>query len=686
MYFKKRIPNDAWKVYLSTIGFLVLTMPVLASGIDTIIAGDTEITITLSSDDYDVTIVELAPYESYCPNKAGSVVGRADALDVVKINRFRDDYDRIYSKFLAVDPKTRRPLGSARYITGFSDAVRRIFPLPRPAEKKGLTCIVDLDDAVKLGVKYINENVSIEKILDLQSEYPNNTFLFEGVQIPINMPYIQKLDAKLKRFTDEGIAVFVVFLNQRPAGLTRSPLFHPNTDIENSPTGILAFHVENEESCRYYRAALEFLADRYTRPDKKYGQISSLIVGNELPQHWVWYNMGLADEDAVLDNYHRAVRLAWLATQKHHSDLRIYISMDHHWASRSDPLKEIQGDVLLDKLNGLSKKHGDFSWHIAFHPYPENLFEPRFWWDTKVTNEVTTPKISFKNIEVLAGFVKQQAMRYQGHARDIALTEQGFHTPDGPDGEKIQAAAYAYSYYKVARISEISAYTLHRQVDHREEGGLKLGLWTADPNAVSPERPLKKKYIWDVFKYADTPQWERYFEFAKPILGIESWGDPPTDEGPHLMSAFTVNEEDILYDVVKQFSTAEHVNNLQVQPREVLRAAGWLVPAVFHHPPNDGVGELIFKMHLPACPDGRKIKLVFESFLGAASADGVGFKVVVNDRELFTGVQRLQSPVPHNLDMTAFSGQEITLKFEVRKNENLDNDWYYWINPLIIYE
>lgn len=56
-------------------------------------------------------------------------------------------------------------------------------------------------------------------------------------------------------------------------------------------------------------------------------------------------------------------------------------------------------------------------------------------------------------------------------------------------------------------------------------------------------------FSWDIFKYADTPQWERYFEFAKPIIGIKQWGDNPIDRGPELKSAFTVSKEDIIYNI-----------------------------------------------------------------------------------------------------------------------------------------
>jgi hypothetical protein len=549
-----------------------------------------------------------------------------------------------------------------------------------------LTCIVDLDDVVELGVKYINENINIEEILNLRTEKPKNTFTFEGIEIPVNMPYVRKIDERLKRFTNEGIAVFIVLLNRRPGDTTQNPLFHPRTDIQNSPTGILAFNVENEESCRYYRAALEFLAERYTRSDKKYGLISSFIVGNELQQHWVWYNMGLANEDAVLDNYHRAVRLAWLATQKHHSDLKVYISLEHHWTLMNDPMREIRGDVFLEKMNSLSKKQGDFPWNVAFHPYPEDLFEPRFWLDQSVTNDFSTPKITFKNIEVLPQFMKQPSMQYCGRTRDIALTEQGFHSPDGPDGEKIQAAAYAYSFYKVDHLPQISAYTLHRHVDHRKEGGLKLGLWTNDPNSASPSDPLKRKYIWKVFKYADTPQWKEYFEFAKPIIRIHEWGDTPCRSEPVRKSLFNIGERSIVYNFISEFKSAQQENNLQCEQKNAIRAAGWMVPVIYQHPPERGKGRLSYLVDLSKIDKGTKLRMLFETMLNHKSDDGVRFSISIDGTEIWSAVGMNQTPMSQEIALTKWSGQKVKICFEVDKINNLNYDWSCWINPIITIE
>ena len=51
---------------------------------------------------------------------------------------------------------------------------------------------------------------------------------------------------------------------------------------------------------------------------------------------------------------------------------------------------------------------GDVDWNVAFHPYPENLFEPRTWLDQSATASDDTPRITFKNIELLPRFLAQR--------------------------------------------------------------------------------------------------------------------------------------------------------------------------------------------------------------------------------------------------------------------------------------
>jgi len=668
-------------------------------GIINVSAADATLCITCSVPQSRLELIELPPFQLYDKTKPLSVIWQGDGQSKIVIDRWENKKDRIYSKFLLVDGLTDEPLGHPHYVTDFSVTGRQKIKLPRPKSIKGLSCIVDIDDAVELGVKYVHENVHINELVNFTGN-PEAVYEFDDLVIPLNMQRIKQLDARMKRFTDSGIAVFVVFLNQMPNDPDkRTPLVHPNSDIVNSPTHLGAFNITDEIGLKYYLGILEFLADRYTRPDGKYGLISSLIVGNEVQQHWIWHNMGDMPEDDFIREYETSLRLAWLACSKFNPDIRVYVSMDHHWNKRgfnNNSMREIPGNVLLEKITARSRAEGDYPWNVAFHPYPENLFEPRFWFDMSPTQEFTTPRITFKNMEVLPRFMKQPDMLYRGEIRDIAFTEQGFHTPDGPDGEKIQAAAYAYAYYKIKHMPEVSAFILHRHVDNRGEGGLELGLWNnkplpedkskLTPSQLNDSSPWRKKYIWHVFKDADTDNWENAFEFAKPILNIDKWGQTPPDKNPEIKSIFKLPEESVCYDFIKEFDKSTQTNNLECTPRNVYRAAGWLVPAIFQHPPQQGHGTLSYTVDIPEINDGQKVTLLFETILGNDKGDGVNYFIYVDSKKQWSTLHKSVAPTSHSVDLTSYAGKKVIIEFVVDKNENEANDWAYWVGPVLAVE
>jgi hypothetical protein len=225
----------------------------------------------------------------------------------------------------------------------------------------------------------------------------------------------------------------------------------------------------------------------------------------------------------VVAEYLRAVRVAHTAVRKYSGTSRVYLSLEHHWMSfpEPDPLHGCRGREFIDIFNRLAQEGGDFDWAMAYHPYPENLFEPRTWLDKQARAEPMTPKITFKNLDQLTTYFKRPELLHRGKPRHIILSEQGFNTPNKPEGETWQAAGFCYAYYKVAHLDGIDAFILHRHVDNKGEGGLNLGLWSREPASYST--PLRKKKIYDIFRLADTPDWERAFDFAKPLIGITNW-------------------------------------------------------------------------------------------------------------------------------------------------------------------
>jgi hypothetical protein len=249
-------------------------------------------------------------------------------------------------------------------------------------------------------------------------------------------------------------------------------------------------------------------------------------VGNEVNSHWEWANLGEATMEEFADDYLRTVRVCNTAVHKISANARVYISLEHHWNARFDgPMHSFEGRRFVDYFNERAKAGGNFGWNLAYHPYPENLLDPRTWKDKSATLTDDTRRITFKNLEMLPYYFNRKELLFDGKQRHIILSEQGFNTMNVPEGESWQAAGYCYAYYKIARIPGIDSFILHRQVDHRDEFGLNLGLWKRNEASSLPSEPGSKKMIYEVFRKADTPEWREAFTFALPVIGIKSWGD-----------------------------------------------------------------------------------------------------------------------------------------------------------------
>ncbi len=398
-------------------------------------------------------------------------------------------------------------------------------PYPKPASKKGLQ-VQMVDDALALGIRHAGLNCHLASLVELAPKPDSIRFSFEGQDYFFRPGAVGALDGQVKPLSDHGVVISLILLNYENRDEALNAIFmHPRYARGEKHNRMSAYNTETADGVRYLRAVVAFLAERYSPPDAPHGRVWNYIVGNEVNSHWWWSNMGRATPAEVADNYERTTRIVYEVVHAQLTNARVFISLEHHWGIRYPPGAPDQscaGRELVGAFARLSRERGDFPWNIAFHPYPENLGDPRFWKDKSATTADDTPRITFKNLEILMRFLARPEMQFAGAQRRVILSEQGFHCMDTPDGEQLQAAAYAGAWVKVARLDGIDSFILHRHVDHAHEG-LNLGLWTHKPDTVST--PDRHRPMYDVFKAADTPEWEKAFAFALPIIGIPRWDD-----------------------------------------------------------------------------------------------------------------------------------------------------------------
>lgn len=397
-------------------------------------------------------------------------------------------------------------------------------PFPHPASKKGLQ-VQMVDDALSLGIKHAALNVNIGQLL-LAPKETNGLESAVSKQWRFSPAYVSHLDQQVKTLSDHGVVVSFILLNYAGGNLALNklllhPKYHPA-----APNHLSAFNTTTPEGREAFRACVEFVAERYS--GQNHGRVWNYIVGNEVNSHWFWCNLGHVAMEEFADDYLKSVRLCHESVRKHSANARVYLSLEHHWNMHypgGDETQTFAGWPFLKYFAKRARESGDFDWHLAFHPYPENLFNCETWNDKSATLTTNTPRITFRNLEMLPRFMGQPDILYRGEPRRIILSEQGFHSKPTQDGERLQAAAYCYAYFKVAQLEEIDGFIYHRHVDHGQEGGLNLGLWSRNKASKNPAEPASKKLIFEVFRAADTDDWQSSFRFALPIIGVSSWSD-----------------------------------------------------------------------------------------------------------------------------------------------------------------
>jgi hypothetical protein len=324
--------------------------------------------------------------------------------------------------------------------------------------------------------------------------------------------------------SDKGVVVTLIVTTTRsPDERIRKLTVHPKADPIKGIT--MASDTVTPEGRACYKALTEFIARRWSAAEAKHGRVWGWIVSNEVNSHSEWHQMGPATAEEVAQQYEDQVRLAWESLRQYSANARVYLSMEHHWTAKNnrDPLQACPGRTLLELFAKRARERGDFDWNLAFHPYPSNLRDPRTWLD-KVSFNDNTPKVTFKNLEVLTKKLATPEMLYAGKPRRLSFTEQGFDLPDRPEGLAEQAAAYAYAWEKVVRLGDsIDAFHYHRHVDHSLENGLRFGLWSNKPGSIAD--PDQKRPIWHLFKAADTPEWKATAEPYLKTCGLKSWDE-----------------------------------------------------------------------------------------------------------------------------------------------------------------
>lgn len=401
-------------------------------------------------------------------------------------------------------------------------AVADATPFPKPSSIKGLQ-VQMVDDALALGIQHAGVNINLTGLVDLEKRPENPKRVVDGYEFRFNEAYLKALDSQIKPLSDRDVLVYLILIAYPSKNAAIDALvIHPDAR-KDYQFSVGAFNSKTPEGRAWLKAVTLEIASRWSGAHPESGRVWGWIVGNEVNSHWMWANMGKKPLAEAVAEYAQAFRIVHGAVRAASANARLYISFDHHWAISMPGISVEESTPGRDYLDAFAKLTADLDWHIAWHPYPEDLGNPRAWADKGVTSDDSSNKVTFKNLEVLCRHLGKPELLFKGEPRRIILSEQGFHLLPTPDGETLQAAAYAYAWEKCRKLPLVDAFIYHRQVDHAQEGGLRLGLWRNKPNSIAD--PDAKKQIWELFRKAGTSDWDAAAAPLLPVTGLKSWAE-----------------------------------------------------------------------------------------------------------------------------------------------------------------
>ena len=385
--------------------------------------------------------------------------------------------------------------------------------------KKGL--LIDPDKLLSgeledLGIKHAAYNIPVSRILgkSTSEEYPTIEYAYQGKGYEFNGEVISEYDLIFRTLTEKDVEISVIILNDLTSSYPQ--MIHPLARSGIGTAPYYAFNGADEEGVEYMGAIASFLAERYSGRANGRGVISNWIIGNEINARKHWNYMERVGVSSYVEEYAKAFRVFYNTIKGINGASRIYISLDQRWDSNAGGADNYDAKDILDEFNRQMKAEGNIDWGLAIHPYNVPLTSPYIWKESKyVKDGVDTSMVTMVNIHVVTDYLqKEDFLTEDGEVRSVTVSELGY---TSSNGEEVQAAAIVYAYKAAEANPHIDAVLFSRQTDAAEEvaEGLALGINHIDG---------KRKYMYNVFKYMDTEQEEKYTDFAKGIIGIDDWG------------------------------------------------------------------------------------------------------------------------------------------------------------------
>ena len=220
------------------------------------------------------------------------------------------------------------------------------------------------------------------------------------------------------------------------------------------------------------------LAKRYNGANGN-GRIVNFVIQNEV-NALDWFNPGCGAADAPCKVEDRINAYADIYNQAYDKiiaeqpEARVMYSFDHHFGLEYKNSQRFSSAQHF--IEALEPMVGNRQWRIAYHSYPADLFNPVF-------GPYDYPKITFGNLGVLAGYLRQNYPD-RPHTWEIHLTENGLNS-GAPSSDALMQQQLRLATRNVIGTPGVETFFYHRLKDHSHEGNFTPGLFDANGRTKS---------------------------------------------------------------------------------------------------------------------------------------------------------------------------------------------------------
>lgn len=443
-----------------------------------------------SSDDF-YYLMKINPVN----NKAETVIQKVVKSEKLVFELDTSDKRNVISKFgIAIKKKGKYKLiSSCFYLDNIKKAAKNTSAYLVPSTKKGIHYAVN---DYNLDAKYTICNLNVHDVLSTKGK--GTPYVYGGETYYFNSVHEELVSEYNKKKINVTMVIYMPWSDKNQFMIT--------------PTGrekghnYYALNTTDKKARNTLEAMFSFLGETYS---KKNCYVSNWILGNEINSQKNWNYAGDVNLEEYAASYARAFVMLSNAVQSCYKNARVYIPLDGAWGLHNSQVGWSGRNTLSAVDAAIEKESPDVKWHLAYHAYSVPITGPSYKGNKNMTKSEYSPFIGMKNIEVLTEYIKKN----YGEDTSIILSEQGYTVYMGEDK---QAASLAYAYYKAEFNSMIDAFIIVRVYDNEEEKAQGLAMGLKELNGT-------KRKAYDVFKYMDSPQCEKYTKQCLKTIKKKNW-------------------------------------------------------------------------------------------------------------------------------------------------------------------